>query len=143
MQKYNCHKVNEFVVGTSSVKEGDINTFSVQLLQTMSDMSQPVTQDVRKRVNFYRELLQEQARSGQDLRYWLDYVTMFGTEHLVPAYDGMSLLAYFNAQVWILAFLFLLGLYVAVSTTLDVFYSILGLNKKDSAKAQDVKEKKD
>ena len=38
VQKYTCHKVNEFVVGTSSRLNGDLSTLSVGLLQTMLDV---------------------------------------------------------------------------------------------------------
>ena len=32
LQKYTCHKVNEYMVGTSSRFEGDVSTFSVDLI---------------------------------------------------------------------------------------------------------------
>ena len=39
-QKYTCHKVNEFVVGTSSMKEGDLSSFPTGLLITLLDPTQ-------------------------------------------------------------------------------------------------------
>ena len=99
-QKYTCHKVNEYVVGSSSKVNGDLSNISVGLLQAMLDVKQPITKEVRGRVNFFSEILKAQAESNQDLEYWLDYVFTFGVEHKIPAYDGMTIYEYLNAEVW-------------------------------------------
>jgi len=55
-------------------------------------------------VSFYHELLQEQAQSSKNLEYWLDYVHEFGVDHLIPAYEGMTVFEYNNGEVWCLLF---------------------------------------
>ena len=57
VQKYTCHKINEYVVGSSSKVNGDLSHISVNLLKTMLDLQQPITQEVRGRVNFFSEIL--------------------------------------------------------------------------------------
>lgn len=39
VQKYNCHKVNEFVVGTSSKLNGEVDKFTFELFKTLLDTS--------------------------------------------------------------------------------------------------------
>lgn len=90
VQKFNCHKINEHVVGTSSRLEGDVNTLSISLFDSLVNKNS-VQMDVMERVNFYHELLKEEKRKTEiDLEYWLEYTVLFGVEHKIPLYDKMS-----------------------------------------------------
>lgn len=114
VQKFNCHKINEHVVGTSSKLEGDVNTFSVSLFKTLRDRESQVGKDVRDRVNFYHELLQAEKQNDIDLEYWLEYTVLFGVEHKIPLYDKMSVIEYYNIEIWSLIALIVIVIITAV-----------------------------
>lgn len=55
---------------------------------------------MRKRVDFYSEILMAEEESQMDLEYWLDYTHQFGVSHKIPLYDHMSWFKYHNVEVW-------------------------------------------
>ena len=40
-----------------------------------------------KNIKFYKELLNDEKESPQDLDYWIDYVNKFDVGHKIPLYD--------------------------------------------------------
>lgn len=114
--------MNEYVVGTSSKKEGDLSSFSTGLLVTLLDPAQPITQEVRGRVAFYSHILLAQAESSQDLEYWLDYITEFGTAHLMPVYDTMSVFEYNNFEVWALLLALIISSIICLCAMCNIIF---------------------
>ena len=53
-----------------------------------------------ERIEFYSELLQDEADSKMDIEYWIDYVDKFNVGHKIPLYDHMSFIKYHNIELW-------------------------------------------
>ena len=132
MQKYNCHKVNEFVVGTTSKVEGQVDKFTVDLFTKLLDKSTAISQDIRQVVDFYHEVLQEEARNGKDLEYWIDHIiTHGGTGHLAPVHASMSFVEFHNVLSW--------AAFAAIFTLSYGALCYLCCSSKQKAKEPDVK----
>merc|ERR1712051_142460 len=136
-QKFNCHKINEHVVGTSSKLEGQLNTLSDDLFQTILDRNHEIGSTVRQRVNFYHEILQAERESKMDLEYWVNYVVLFGVEHKIPLYDHMNFFKYLNIDVYLFLTIVLVIVYYILKL---ILCSLCGLccksNKKDDGKVK-------
>lgn len=78
-------------MGTTSKVEGQVDKFTVDLFTKLLDKSTAISQDIRQVVDFYHEVLQEEARNEKDLEYWIDYIiTHGGTGNLAPTHANMS-----------------------------------------------------
>ena len=108
----------------------------------MFNMTEPVTQDVRARIDFYSELLKAEEESAQDLEYWLTYAVEFGVSHKVPLYDKMSTIKYLNIEVWSLVALALICVYVCITKSLVFCFRCCGYCKAQTVVVE-AKEKAD
>ena len=99
-QKFNCHKLSEFEVGLHSSVEGLENAMMTQVFKMLADKQAHATKEVLEKVEFYSELLQDEAASKMDIEYWIDYVHKFNVGHKIPLYDHMSWIKFHNIELW-------------------------------------------
>ena len=95
---------------------------------------------MRRRVEFYYEALQIETENGLDLDYWLDFVVKNGVEAAIPTYDKMSLVKYYNLDVYaIICVLVFVGTYA-----FKRLLALCGICKDlKSGKSSEAKEKDD
>ena len=86
---------------------------------------------MRSNIEFYSELLQDEADSKMDLEYWIDYVDKFNVGHKIPAYDHMSFITYHNLELWAFVAVFLYLVYRLMWFLVTRIYSII-CGKKDN-----------
>ena len=93
-------------------------------------------------IYLHRGLLEEQRQMQGDslkvLDYWLEYTDKFGGEHLIPAYDRMHWMLYYNVDLVIYALIVTL---VVIAVTRFVYRSIV--RWADTMYEKEIKEHKD
>ena len=91
---------------------------------------------MRKNIDFYAELLQDEADSKMDLEYWIEYVDKFNVGHKIPLYDHMSFFTYHNLELWSFVAIFLYVLYRFCKFILTKIYSTICSKKETKVKTE-------
>ena len=136
-QKFNCHKLSEFEIGIHSKTEGLSNTMMPELFKLLVDKNAHATKGMLEKVEFYSELLQDEADSKMDIEYWIDYVDKFNVGHKIPLYDHMSFIKYHNIELWgFIAFVLYLIYCMIYYVVRAIWRCICGKKKEVEAKVK-------
>lgn len=68
----------------------------------------PTLEASRKRISFYKALLQDERENMLDIEYWIEYVNKFDVGHTMPLYDKLGYVYYYNIDIYALVILALI-----------------------------------
>jgi len=122
-QRYNCMKLHNSKAGFVMTNLDDLEGYN-SALYNLKDPKQREWRFTKK----FTEVLQSQRESKKDLEFWIDYVVEFGISHKIPNYDKMSLVTYYNLDIFLITIVLALILATIAYKIAKSLYEF-GLNK--------------